>query len=113
MVHRSTEFVSDSEVLYLEKNKAISLLRTIGFHSPIELNETDFIGRISYQNQYVNINGNFFLMPFFCLFSDVVKAKLSDRDSEGNKLTKAQQEYSLNDPPKMVHRSTNERKSVP
>lgn len=39
------EFVSDSEVLYLEKKKAISLLRTIGFHSPIELNETDFIGK--------------------------------------------------------------------
>ena len=53
-------FIKESDVLYVEKNKATSLLRTIGFHMPIELLKSGFIGNISYKGQNVNIIGEKF-----------------------------------------------------
>lgn len=71
-------FVRNSYVLYAEKNKATSLLRTIGFHMPIELNKSGFIGSISYIGQKVNISGE----KFSDIFSEKkAENKLSDRDS--------------------------------
>ena len=77
------EFLEKSDVLYLDKKRTTSLLRTIGFQMPIELNESGYIGSISYRGQKVNLDGK--------AFSDVVQ--YSDRDSEGNTLTKEQMEF--------------------
>lgn len=59
-------FVKESEVLYAEKNKTAKLLRTIGFLAPIELQQSGFIGSISYQGQNVNMKGE----PFSKVFSE-------------------------------------------
>ena len=64
------EFIEKSDVLYLNKKRTTSLLRTIGFQMPIELNESGYIGSVSYKDLRVNLNGK----PF----SDVVQ--YSDRD---------------------------------
>ena len=65
-------FIRNSYVLYADKNKATSLLRTIGFQMPIELNKSGFVGSISYKGQNVNIFGE--------KFSDVFGEGSSDGD---------------------------------
>ena len=57
----AVSFIENSEVLYADKNKTTSLLRTIGFQAPIELNKSGFIGSISYKGQTVNVRGENFL----------------------------------------------------
>lgn len=81
-------FLIGSNVLYADKKKTTSLLRTIGFRSPIELNDSGFVSSISYNKQNVKFNGK----PF----SEVVSEKnnlYSDRDSAGNELSKGQQDF--------------------
>lgn len=74
------DFVRKSDVLYAHDNKKITarLLKTIGFKMPIELQQSGYIGSISYFRQNVNIQGS----PF----SDVVKEDqdilYSDRDPD-------------------------------
>lgn len=53
-------FIKESDVLYADKNKATSLLRTIGFQMPIALNDSGFVGSISYNGPVVNISGKKF-----------------------------------------------------
>ena len=60
-----TNFIERSKVLYADKNKTAKLLRTIGFYMPIELQQSGYIGSISYKRQNVNINGK----PFSEVFS--------------------------------------------
>ena len=48
-------FIKNSDIVYAKKNKATSLLRTIGFQMPTELNQSSFIGSISYKGKKVNI----------------------------------------------------------
>ena len=43
-----------------EKNKTEKLLRSIGFQTPIKLQQSSFIGSISYKSRSVNINGKKF-----------------------------------------------------
>ena len=52
-------FIKNSEFLYVHKNKkrAASLLRSIGFQMPIELQRVGSIGSISYNERSVNIKG--------------------------------------------------------
>ena len=59
------DLLQTSEFLFLDKKRAISLLKTMGFYMPIELQRDGYIGSISYVNQKVNIQG----VPF----SSVVK----------------------------------------
>ena len=69
------QFVQNSNVLYMDKKRATSLLRTIGFQMPIELNKSGFLGNIAYENQKVKMQG----VPF----ADVVGetgTKHSERD---------------------------------
>ncbi len=54
------DFVRSSEVLYASKNKAASLLRSIGFQMPIKLNDSGYIGSVSYSGRKVNISGKNF-----------------------------------------------------
>ena len=73
-------FIRNSYVLYADKNKATSLLRTIGFQMPIELNESGFVGSISYKGQNVNIFGEKF-SDVFAEGSDDGDTSYSDRDT--------------------------------
>ena len=69
------EFVSRSKVLYADKKRATSLLRTIGFQTPIELNKSGFVGSVTYVGQKVKMNG----VPF----AEVIgETRYSDRDTE-------------------------------
>ncbi len=70
-------FVRNSDVLYAEKKRATSVLRSIGFYMPIELNKSGFIGSISYKGRSVNIFGE----KFSKIFTEV-ETKLSYRDQE-------------------------------
>lgn len=81
-------FVRESFVLYADKKRTAQLLRTIGFQMPIELQRSGFIGKISYFNQKVNVDGE--------KFSTVVyegQPVLTVKDSTGRKLTNQQAEY--------------------
>ena len=84
----SRDFLKTSDVLFLDKKRATSLLKTMGFYMPIELHRNGYVGSISYFKQNVNIKG----VPF----SSVVRegdVQLAIRDSEGRILTEAQQDY--------------------
>ncbi len=84
----SRGFLKTSDVLFLDKKRATSLLKTMGFSMPIELHRNGYVGSISYFKQNVNIKG----VPF----SSVVQegdVQFSLRDSEGRSLTEAQQDY--------------------
>lgn len=84
-------FLENSFVLYADKKRTTSLLRTIGFQMPIELLQSGFIGNITYNKQNVNLYGE--------KFSDVVGytgerySSRNARDSEGNALTENQVRY--------------------
>ncbi len=60
------DFLKNSEVLYTAENKKVTarLLRTIGFYMPIELQQSGYIGSISYRGQNVNITGKKFSEVF-------------------------------------------------
>ncbi len=84
-------FLENSFVLYADKKRTTSLLRTIGFQMPIELLQSGFIGNITYNKQNVNLYGE--------KFSDVVGytgVRYSSRnaqDAEGKTLTENQERY--------------------
>ena len=56
----ATSFVENSFILYADKKRTTSLLRSIGFHMPIELLQSGYIGSISYNRRSVNIYGEKF-----------------------------------------------------
>ena len=53
----SRVFLKTSDVLFLDKKSATSLLKTMGFSMPIELHRNGYVGSISYFKQNVNIKG--------------------------------------------------------
>ena len=62
-VYTKTEpasFVSNSDVVYADKKRTTSLLRAIGFQMPIALQQSGYIGSISYSRDIVNIHGKTF-----------------------------------------------------
>lgn len=69
-----TDFVRKSEVVHVDKKRAIPLLRTIGFQTPIELQRNGSVGSISYIGQNVNISG----LPF----SAVVQEKPAENNPD-------------------------------
>lgn len=56
--------LSKSEVLYADKKRATKLLRSIGFQMPIELQNSSYIGSISYNGRNVNTSGKNFSEVF-------------------------------------------------
>ena len=68
-------FVQNSFVMYADKKRATSLLRTIGFQMPIELLQGGFTGSITYNKQNVNLYGE--------KFSDVFR-----QNSTGNEYSR-------------------------
>ncbi len=71
-------YVKNSDVLYADKKRTASLLRTIGFQTPIELNVSGSIGSISYSGQNVNIEGK----KFSEVFSENVRSEKSSMRRE-------------------------------
>lgn len=77
-------FVESSFVLYADKKRATSLLRSIGFQMPIELLQSGFIENISYNQRSVNMYGE--------KFSDVFRkgeelhSSRNNRDNEGDQV---------------------------
>ena len=57
-------FVKNSFVMYADKKRATPLLRTIGFHTPIELRQGGYAGSIAYNKQNVNLYGEEFSNVF-------------------------------------------------
>lgn len=53
----SRDFLKTSDVLFLDKKRATSLLKTMDFSMPIELHRNGYVGSISYFKQNVNIKG--------------------------------------------------------
>ena len=85
----SRGFLKTSEVaLFLDKKRATSLLKTMGFSMPIELHRNGYVGSISYFKQNVNIKG----LPFSSVVGEG-DVQFSLRDSEGRSLMEAQQDY--------------------
>ncbi|MDO4379217.1 MAG: hypothetical protein Q4C64_08845, partial [Erysipelotrichia bacterium] len=96
------DYLNNCDVLYVSENKKIAtkLVGQIGFVDPkkglpIELQQSGYIGNISYSGRSVNVQG----VPFSEVFNtkvDNVNKKFSlntSVDSEGNELTNEQQEY--------------------
>ncbi len=77
------DFVRNSLVVYADKKRTTKLLRTIGFKIPIELQQSGYIGNITYIGQNVNINGE----EFSKVFKDK-DIRFSDRDTEYLELAK-------------------------
>ncbi len=68
-------FVRESEVMYADKKRSRSLLRTIGFQMPMELSDSGFIGSISYEGQNVKLFGE----KFTEIFREVPRGRQSER----------------------------------
>ncbi len=58
------DFVRNSLIVYADKKRTTKLLKSIGFQTPIELQQSGYIGSISYEGQNVNINGEEFSKIF-------------------------------------------------
>lgn len=56
----AVRFVQSSYVMYADKKRATSLLRSIGFQMPIELLQSGFTGSITYRQRSVNLYGENF-----------------------------------------------------
>ncbi len=73
------EFVRKSEVMYVDKKRSRSLLRAIGFHMPMGVSDSSFIGSISYNGQIVNLSGKFFPEIFSEGEDEGMDVRYSDR----------------------------------
>ena len=60
------KLMQNSEVLYADKNKTASLLHTVGFQNAYRIEQSGYIGSISYDDDFVNISGK----PFSEIFAD-------------------------------------------
>ena len=67
-------FMESSEVLYADKKRTASLLRTMGFLAPIELQRVGSIGSIGYSGQNVNLKG----VPFTDILGNDNQYSISD-----------------------------------
>lgn len=70
----ATEFVRNSDVVYADKKRTTPLLRAIGFQMPIALQQSGYIGSISYSRDIVNISGK--------NFSEIVNENISNQKSQ-------------------------------
>ena len=79
------EFIEESEILFVNKKRIARLLRPLGFARPNELHLSDSIGRVSYMNGNVNIEGKTFDEVFKTNSSENRKMSLDDYSSEADK----------------------------
>ena len=93
---KPVDFIKNSLVVYADKKRTTKLLRTIGFKTPIALQQSGYIGNISYHGPVVKINGDTFSNVFKENVSDDENMQNDDRDSDGKALTKEQIEFFKN-----------------
>ena len=75
------KLMQNSDVLYADKEKTASLLHAVGFHNAYRIEQSGYIGNISYENDAVKITGK----QFNEVFSENVQFQqrtntLTDRD---------------------------------
>ena len=92
------DFVRNSLVVYADKKRTTKLLRTIGFKMPIELQQSGYIGSISYVGQNVNIKGE----EFSKVFKEDNELH-SDRDSDT--ITKINTSMTMDEAKQMIQRA--------
>lgn len=63
-------YIQNGEILHADEKRTIPLLRSIGLHGPIELQQSGSVGSISYNQRSVNLTGE--------KFSDVVALGTDD-----------------------------------
>lgn len=85
--------IENSEVLYADKNKTASLLHTVGFQNAYRIEQSGYIGNITYENDEVKVYGKKFSDVFTETEQEQSRAYLSNRDSDGNQLSEQQQAY--------------------
>lgn len=91
---KPVEFVKNSLVVYVDKKRATKLLKSIGFKMPIELQQSGFIGSISYYKRSVNIFGESFSKIF--KEADTKKFSLQKENSSNALEKKVETEYNKN-----------------
>ena len=85
--------IKNSEVLYADKDKTASLLHTVGFQNAYRIEQSGYIGNITYEDDEVKVYGKKFSDVFAETEQEQSRAYLNDRDSDGNKLSDQQQAY--------------------
>lgn len=53
----NNELYQNSEVMYADKEKTASLLHTAGFPNAYRIEQSDYVGSISYKNDEVKLSG--------------------------------------------------------
>lgn len=71
--------MKNSDVLYADKDKAASLLQTVGFHNAYRIEQSGYVGNISYEDDQVKISGK--------KFSDVFTDETEQNQQRTNTLT--------------------------
>lgn len=71
--------MKNSDVLYADKDKAASLLHTVGFHNAYRIEQSGYVGNISYEDDQVKISGK--------KFSDVFTDETEQSQQRTNTLT--------------------------
>ena len=71
--------MKNSDVLYADKDKAASLLHTVGFHNAYRIEQSGYVGNISYEDDQVKISGK--------KFSDVFTDETEQNQQRTNTLT--------------------------
>jgi len=51
------KLLKDSDVLYADKDKTTSLLHSVGFQYAYSVEQSGYIGNVSYGHNYVNVSG--------------------------------------------------------
>ena len=90
--NKPVEFVESSDVLYADKKRTTRLLSAIGFQMPMACDRSGYIGSIAYERNNVKLKG----VPFSSVIKPEGESKKKfslKEDSEGRKLTAAQQAY--------------------
>ena len=67
--------MKNSDVLYADKDKTASLLHTVGFHNAYRIEQSGYVGNISYEDDQVKVSGK--------KFSDVFTEEIEQHQSRG------------------------------
>lgn len=51
------KLIQNSDALYVDKEKTASLLHTVGFHNTYRIEQSGYVGNVSYENDAVKITG--------------------------------------------------------
>lgn len=81
--------IRSSNIMYIDKQKATMLLHSVDFQHVYSVEQSGYVGRITYSGNIVNVSGK--------KFDDVFSYNgINGKDSEGRELTAEQHDYLLN-----------------